>query len=165
MICCLYAALLVAAAWADHLLASVSDKTTMCSSLGGWGTHNQSRGECVQGKQDRSCNAGTKKAGCRKQSKLQPTPQRPYLMAILLAPLCPLCSMHVISPLTIPCATTAMLLTSCHSLFLAMQSPGSVVVTATYIDFVEIRARIKQEDFVGFTSAPFAAKRSQVCRL
>lgn len=44
------------------------------------------------------------------------------------------------------------------------KTPGSVVITADYVDFVEVRARVKRHDFVGFTSAPALpgqAKRMQ----
>jgi hypothetical protein len=40
-----------------------------------------------------------------------------------------------------------------------MQVPGSVVVTQEFIDFVDIKARIKRNDFVGFTSAPGGSNR------
>jgi hypothetical protein len=40
-----------------------------------------------------------------------------------------------------------------------MQVPGSVVVTQDFIDFVDIKARIKRHDFVGFTAATGGGNR------
>lgn len=40
-----------------------------------------------------------------------------------------------------------------------MQVPGSVVVTHDFIDFVDIKARIKRNDFVGFTAATGGGNR------
>ncbi|KAF6253532.1 hypothetical protein COO60DRAFT_408847 [Scenedesmus sp. NREL 46B-D3] len=45
------------------------------------------------------------------------------------------------------------------------KTPGSIVITADYVDFVEVRARVKRHEFVGFTSSPALpgqAKRMQV---
>jgi hypothetical protein len=39
----------------------------------------------------------------------------------------------------------------------ALQTPGSVVVTEDFIDFVEVRARIRREDYVGISTASTAS--------
>ncbi|KAF8069683.1 Oxr1 [Scenedesmus sp. PABB004] len=39
------------------------------------------------------------------------------------------------------------------------KTPGSVVITEDYVDFVEVRARVKRRDFVGFSSSSAAAQR------
>eukprot|EP00878_Enallax_costatus_P009539 GHUV01009969.1.p1 GENE.GHUV01009969.1~~GHUV01009969.1.p1 ORF type:complete len:543 (+),score=153.99 GHUV01009969.1:403-2031(+) len=43
------------------------------------------------------------------------------------------------------------------------KTPGSVVITKDYVDFVEVRARVKRHEFMGFAAAPTAyVKRSQL---